>query len=114
VAGIAIVAKSIVKIEFYVPESHLESVKAAMFSAGAGKVGDYDCCSWQTLGQGQFRPLAGSRPYLGKVNKVEILAEYKVEMVCESLIASNAISAMKEAHPFEEVAYSVAAILTEI
>jgi hypothetical protein len=114
VAGVAIVARSIVKIEFYVPESHLESVKAAMFNAGAGKVGDYDCCAWQTLGQGQFRPLAGSHPYVGKANKVEILAEYKVEMVCESLIAVNAINAMKKAHPFEEVAYSVAAILAEI
>jgi hypothetical protein len=114
VAGVAIVARSIVKIEFYVPESHLESVKAAMFNAGAGKVGDYDCCAWQTLGQGQFRPLAGSHPYVGKANKVEILAEYKVEMVCESLIAGNAINAMKKAHPFEEVAYSVAAILAEI
>jgi len=114
VAGVAIVAQSIVKIEFYVPESHLESVKAAMFTAGAGKVGDYDCCAWQTLGQGQFRPLAGSNPYVGNANKVEILAEYKVEMVCDSLIAGKAISAMKEAHPFEEVAYSVAPILAEV
>jgi len=114
VAGVAIVAQSIVKIEFYVPESHLESVKAAMFTAGAGKVGNYDCCAWQTLGQGQFRPLAGSNPYVGNANKVEILAEYKVEMVCDSLIAGKAISAMKEAHPFEEVAYSVAPILADV
>lgn len=104
--------QSLVKIEFYVPESHLESVKDAMFTAGAGKVGDYDRCAWQILGQGQFRPLAGSNPFVGKTNKIETLAEYKVEMVCGSLIAGNAIDAMKEAHPFEEVAYSVAAILS--
>jgi hypothetical protein len=49
----------LLKIEFYVPETHLEQVKSAMFSAGAGRVGDYDCCAWQTLGQGQFRPQDG-------------------------------------------------------
>lgn len=112
-ARLASVAQGLVKIEFYVPESHLEPVKAAMFAAGAGKVGNYDCCAWQILGQGQFRPLAGSNPFLGKTNKIETLEEYKVEIVCESLIAVDAIKAMKKAHPYEEVAYSVAAILSD-
>ncbi len=53
------------KIEFYVPESHLSAVKLAMFEAGAGKLGDYDQCAWQTKGRGQYRPLAGSDPYQG-------------------------------------------------
>ncbi|MCG8413760.1 MAG: NGG1p interacting factor NIF3 [Pseudomonadales bacterium] len=96
-----------VKIEFYVPETHLEEVKHAMFAAGAGRVGDYDCCAWQTLGQGQYRPLAGSQPYLGEQDKVETVAEYKVEMVCLRTLADAVVEAMKTAHPYEEVAYSV-------
>ena len=95
------------KIEFYVPESHLTEVKSAMFAAGAGRVGDYDSCAWQTFGQGQFRPLAGSAPYLGQTGKVETVAEYKVEMVCSGECLGDVIAAMKRAHPYEEVAHSV-------
>lgn len=100
-------SRTIIKIEFYVPETHLESVKNAMFSAGAGRVGDYDCCAWQTLGQGQFRPLLGSTPFLGEAGSVEQVAEYKVEMVMESGKVDAVVAAMKDAHPYEEVAYCV-------
>lgn len=95
------------KIEFYVPESHLEAVKTAMFAAGAGRVGDYDSCAWQTPGQGQFRPLEGANPYLGQTGKVETKPEYKVEMVCVGELVREVIDAMKKAHPYEEVAHSV-------
>ena len=95
------------KIEFYVPESHLEAVKTAMFAAGAGRVGDYDSCAWQTQGQGQFRPLEGANPYLGQTGKIETEPEFKVEMVCPSDLIHKAITAMKQAHPYEEVAHSV-------
>lgn len=78
-----------------------------MFEAGAGRVGDYDSCAWQTPGHGQYRPLEGSAPYLGQQGKVEQVAEYKVEMVCESGLVDAVIEAMKSAHPYEEVAYSV-------
>jgi len=97
----------LLKIEFYVPESHLETVKAAMFEAGAGRVGNYDCCAWQTAGEGQYRPLAGSRPFIGDQGSVESLPEYKVEMVCAGDLAATVVAAMKAAHPYEEVAYSV-------
>ena len=55
------------KLVFYVPVDHLEPVKQAVFATGAGKIGEYDSCCWQVLGVGQFRPLAGSTPYLGMV-----------------------------------------------
>lgn len=54
-----------------------------MFDAGAGGLGDYQECSWQTLGQGQFRPLKGSQPFLGETDKLEKVVEYKVEMLCQ-------------------------------
>lgn len=99
------------KIEFYVPKTHLEAVKSAMFSAGAGAIGDYDSCAWQSLGQGQFCPLQGSTAYLGEINRLETVAEYKVEMICAEENLAAAIAALKQAHPYEEVAYFVLATL---
>lgn len=95
------------KICFYVPASHLEKVKKAMFTQGAGKIGHYSCCAWQTLGEGQFMPLSGSHAYIGEEDKLEKLEEYKVEMVCESNLIEKTINALKTAHPYEEPAYQV-------
>ncbi|MEX2132200.1 MAG: NGG1p interacting factor NIF3 [Pseudohongiellaceae bacterium] len=95
------------KIEFYVPPSHVESVKAALFSAGAGRVGDYDSCAWQTLGRGQYRPLEGSKPFAGATGNIATIEEFKVEMVCEEKFLQAALAAFKQSHPYEEPAHSV-------
>lgn len=95
------------RICFYVPDSHLENVKNALFTAGAGKIGPYDCCAWQCLGESQFRPLADSNAYIGEVGEVEKISEYKVEMVCEDNILTQVIQALKDSHPYEMPAYSV-------
>ena len=95
------------KIELYVPESHLAVVKTAMFEAGAGRVGNYDCCAWHTRGEGQFRPLDGSSPFLGNQGQIETVIEHKLEMVCEGQCLEAVIAALKRAHPYEEVAYTV-------
>lgn len=94
-------------LTFYVPESHLEQVKNALFLAGAGRIGEYDCCSWQTLGTGQYRPLPGSQPYEGKTNEISTVPEYKVEMVCEDEHLERVLEALKTAHPYETPAYTV-------
>lgn len=98
------------KICFYVPESHLEKVKEALFIAGAGRIGNYDRCSWQCLGEGQFRPLAGSQPAIGQQGLVERVAEYKVELVCSRENIQAAIASLKASHPYEEPAYDVLGI----
>lgn len=95
------------KLCFFVPESHLEQVKTALFHAGAGKIGQYDCCSWQVKGEGQFRALSGSQPFLGKHGEIEKVDEYKVEMVCEPELIESAVSTLKQAHPYETPAYEV-------
>ncbi len=95
------------RISVYVPESHLEPVKEALFAAGAGHMGDYDHCCWQTQGQGQFRPLEGSDPHIGEHGKVEVVAEYKLELVCDGDHIIKAVQAMIEAHPYETPAYDV-------
>lgn len=95
------------KLVVYVPESHLEAVKNALFNAGAGRIGDYDSCAWQVLGQGQFRPLEGSQPYLGQQGRVEQVPEYRLELVCADEYIKDALAALREAHPYEEPAYDV-------
>jgi len=95
------------KLVFFVPESHLDLVKTAIFNAGAGRIGQYEQCCWQVLGQGQFRPLAGSCPFIGVQDQLEILPEYRVEMVCVDELIHAAISALRAAHPYEEPAFDV-------
>ncbi len=91
---------------FYVPETHLKQVKAAIFTAGAGRYQDYDCCCWQTLGTGQFRPLDGSTPFIGEQGQIEKVDEYKVETICKDEALQDVIKALVDSHPYEEPAYS--------
>lgn len=93
------------KIYFYVPESHLEIVKHAVFQSGAGKFGNYDCCAWQTLGTGQFRALNGSHPAVGQLNQLEKVREYKVETVCEDAFLQSVLDALRKTHPYETPVY---------
>lgn len=79
----------------------------AMFEAGAGRIGNYDCCAWQTLGQGQFRALEHSKPFIGQQGVIETVEEYRVEMVCADELIKPVIAAMKHAHPYETPAYDV-------
>ncbi|MBC3467748.1 NGG1p interacting factor NIF3 [uncultured Pseudomonas sp.] len=95
------------KLAFFVPASHVEVVKAAVFAAGGGRIGDYDHCAWQTLGQGQFRPLDGSQPFLGQVGQVEVVEEWKVELVVADERVRQVVAALKQSHPYETPAYEV-------
>lgn len=95
------------KLCFYVPEAAAEAVKDAVFKAGGGRIGQYDRCCWQVLGLGQFRPLAGSDPFLGQQGLVEQVAEYRIELVCADADIHAVVAALKQAHPYEEVAYDV-------
>ncbi len=95
------------KLCFYVPENATDLVKNAVFEAGAGKIGNYDSCCWQILGNGQFRPLDNSQPYIGQQGQLETIAEFKVEMVCADEHIKAVISALKKAHPYEEPAFEV-------
>lgn len=100
------------QIYFYVPEESLEVVKAAMFEAGAGQVGDYEQCAWQILGEGQFKPSKNAKPYIGQQEKLTKLNEYRVEMVCPKSELKGVLTALIAAHPYQEVAYGAVAIIT--
>lgn len=95
------------KLAFFVPASHVEVVKAAVFAAGGGRIGGYEHCAWQTLGQGQFRPMAGSQPFLGQAGEVEQVDEWKVELVVADELIAQVVTALKLSHPYETPAYEV-------
>jgi len=92
---------------FYVPEKDTEAVKSAIFATGAGNIGCYSHCSWQVLGEGQFKPLQGADPHLGEVDKIEKVKENRVEILCTDNNIQNALMALKESHPYEEPAYEI-------
>jgi hypothetical protein len=95
------------KICVYVPENSVENIKQALFDAGAGRIGNYDSCCWQTQGTGQFRPLENSSPAIGSHNEIEQVSEIKIELVCEDDLVKGAILAMRDSHPYEEPAFDV-------
>lgn len=95
---------------FYVPETHAESVKEAVFAAGAGRIGDYEACCWQVKGEGQFRPSEAANPFIGAAGELEKVSEYRVEMVLCDTYKEPVIAALKASHPYEEVAYHLIAV----
>ncbi len=100
-----------VKIVVFVPETHSDIVRKAMGDAGAGKIGNYSHCSFSSKGQGRFLPLKGSNPSIGKVGTSEVVDEERIEFVCEEKNLKNIVSAMKESHPYEEVAFDIYPLL---
>ena len=66
------------KLIYYVPESHLESTKLAVFAAGAGGIGNYEHCAWQVLGTGQFKSVKGANPFIGQLDALEKIPEWRV------------------------------------
>lgn len=95
----------------YIPKESLEDVKSAVFSAGGGKMGNYSHCSWQVLGQGQFKPKVGSSPFLGEMNKLERVDEYRLELVCQASNIKKIVQAMIDAHPYETPAWHIVKVL---
>ena len=90
---------------FYCPDSHVEAVKAAIFAAGAGKIGAYESCCWQTLGRGQFRALDGANPAIGSLGVLEHVDEWRVELVVEEARVEDVKAALRKAHPYETPAF---------
>ncbi|WP_198266535.1 NGG1p interacting factor NIF3 [sulfur-oxidizing endosymbiont of Gigantopelta aegis] len=99
-------------LTYYIPDSDNERVKQALFESGAGKIGNYDQCCWEVLGNGQFRALKGSQPSLGEINQLEQIAEYKVEMVCADENIDTVLERLLKEHPYEQPAYFISQVMT--
>ncbi|MBQ7248771.1 MAG: Nif3-like dinuclear metal center hexameric protein [Deltaproteobacteria bacterium] len=97
----------LLKLVVYVPASHAEQVAQALFGAGAGVAGRYDCCSFRVPGQGTFRPGPGSNPFIGETGKLETVEEIRLELVVTREASSRVLQRLLKVHPYEEVAYDL-------
>ena len=95
----------------FVPPEALEAVRDAIFAAGAGRIGDYERCSWHTEGIGTFRALPGANPTVGEVGEEERVIEARFETVFPADRHDAVVAALRAAHPYEEPAFDVYALL---
>ncbi|HEX5800145.1 MAG TPA: hypothetical protein VFY02_08565 [Gaiellaceae bacterium] len=93
------------------PREALEATRDAVFAAGAGRIGDYERCSWYAAGTGTFLGGEGTNPTLGEAGREERAAELRVETVVPEQLLADVLRALKEAHPYEEPAYDVYPLL---
>jgi hypothetical protein len=100
-----------VKLVWFVPTEALDATREAVFAAGAGRIGAYERCSWYTVGTGTFVGGEGTSPTIGRAGREERVAELRVETVVPRARLDAAVSALKQAHPYEEVAFDVYPLL---
>lgn len=97
----------IYKLVVFVPAESIDRVQKAIYGAGAGWIGKYSDCGFRVLGNGTFRPLEGTNPYIGKQGQLETVSEYRLETVVPHAMLGNVVESMLKAHPYEEVAYDI-------
>ena len=95
------------KLVTYIPNEYFEKVSKAIFAAGAGNIGQYDNCGYSVQGQGSFRANKNSNPFVGKKGQIHNENEMRFETVMPDYLSSQIISALKNSHPYEEVAYDI-------
>ncbi len=95
----------LMKLTYFVPTLDSQTVLDALFAAGAGQVGNYSECSFQSAGEGTYKPGAGTNPYLGEADALERVAEQRVEVLFPAYLEARIMRALRQAHPYEEVAY---------
>jgi hypothetical protein len=102
-----------VKVVTFVPLEAADKVRAALGGAGAGQIGEYSYCSYSIVGKGRFVPSGKATPHVGTANTLETVEEERIEVVCDRENAKAVIETMKQAHPYEEVAFDIYPLLTE-
>ncbi|MCB8995476.1 MAG: Nif3-like dinuclear metal center hexameric protein [Bacteroidales bacterium] len=95
------------KLVFFVPESHADKVREKIFEAGAGVIGNYDMCSYNIKGEGSFRALENTQPFVGEKGKLHIEPEIRIETILPEELSAKVVAALLSAHPYEEVAYDL-------
>jgi hypothetical protein len=96
-----------IKLVVFVPVSHADIVRKALGEAGAGKIGNYDFCSFSSLGTGRFRGNEASNPTIGKAMEYTAVEEERIEVVVPREILPEVIEKMKSVHPYEEVTFDI-------
>jgi hypothetical protein len=95
------------KLVVYCPSDNVDEVRAAMFNAGAGSIGNYEECSFNSEGIGTYKGMAGTNPYLGTTGRFHKEKEIKIETIVPNYLLSKVVKSMLTAHPYEEVAYDI-------
>jgi dinuclear metal center YbgI/SA1388 family protein len=103
-------AHTLLKLSLYVPIAHLSTVRDALFSAGAGEIGAYKHCSFSAEGTGTFMATDGANPFVGNINETHSETEFKLEVILTRDIQQQVLHAMRNAHPYEEVAYELISV----
>ena len=98
---------SFLKLEIFIPETHLGALKAVLREVDAGHIGNYDCCLSYSQVMSTWRPLAGTDPYIGKENVISIEPELKVEVTIRTEKLRDTMEAIKRVHPYEEPVINV-------
>jgi len=99
------------KLVVFVPREALDTVRDALFEAGAGRIGNYERCSWYTQGTGTFLAGEGSSPALGEVGREQRIAELRLETVFPADRQEEVVAALRRSHPYEEPAFDVYPLL---
>jgi hypothetical protein len=102
-----------VKIVTFVPLENADQVREAIGKAGAGIIGEYCYCSYSVIGKGRFIPSDNAKPHIGASNQLEVVDEERIEVVCYRSMAKVVIAAIRDAHPYEEVAFDIYELLNE-
>ena len=100
-----------VKLVWFVPADALDATRDAVFDAGAGRIGDYERCSWYTAGTGTFFGDEGTAPAIGESGREEHVPELRVETVVPAPLLEVVVAALRRTHPYEEPAYDVYALV---
>lgn len=95
------------KLVVFVPLDAKEKVKNALFEQGAGRLGAYSHCCWESEGIGQFKPLEGSLPVIGSHDRIEKVAEARIEMLVQEELVPLCIEAIRISHPYEVPAFEL-------
>lgn len=100
-------AENLLKLTVFIPTANAQALREALATAGAGRIGDYEACSYTTTGEGRFRALAEANPFVGSVGELHVEEEVKVEVVFPESMKGRVLKAMLTSHPYEEPAYDV-------
>ncbi len=95
------------KLVTFCPTAHSDKVRTALFDAGAGHIGNYDCCSYNTTGKGSFRASEKANPFVGEIHKIHFEEETRIEVIFPNWLTGALVAALIRSHPYEEVAYDI-------
>lgn len=102
-----------VKIVTFVPNENADDIREVLGEAGAGILGEYTFCSFSAAGVGRFMPSENANPHIGEKSELNLVMEHRIEVTCDRVDAKAVVAALKSAHPYEEVALDIYALIEE-